>query len=113
MSPTDPRWPGRERKFADLSFEMIPNTESMEDCFERVKPLWEERIQKELNVGHTVLVIGHKTSLLGVIKHLQGKSTILSSITIRIWPKLRLSFRRLEHRRCDKIQASARKSFGL
>ena len=75
MSSSDSRWQNliRDRRYADLSPVTIPRTETIAECFERVKPLWDERISRELSVGHTVLVVGHRTSLLGLIKHLQGK----------------------------------------
>jgi broad specificity phosphatase PhoE len=72
MLITDPRWPGRLRAYADVAPENIPRSESLSDVTRRVKPLWENKIRKELQVGHNVLVVGHGSTLLGLIKHIQG-----------------------------------------
>jgi 2,3-bisphosphoglycerate-dependent phosphoglycerate mutase len=72
MNPDDPRWPGRDRKFADLAPEQIPATESLVECMARVKPLWEDKIKSELENGHNVLVVGHGSTLRGLVKHIQG-----------------------------------------
>lgn len=66
------RWPGRDRRYSDISPERLPCTESLSECIERVGPLWEKRIKPELSVGHDVLVIGRGASLRGLVKHIQG-----------------------------------------
>ena len=65
---TDPYWPGRDRKYADLTMEQIPRTESLLDCMERTFPLWEKKITNELNNGRNVLVVAHANTLRGLVK---------------------------------------------
>lgn len=63
-----PYWPGRDRKYADLTPEQLPRTESLMDCMERTEPLWEEKIQYELKKGRNVLVVAHANTLRGLVK---------------------------------------------
>lgn len=54
----DPYWPGHERKYADLSSDQIPQTESLYDCMKRTAPVWEKKILYELRNGKNVMVVG-------------------------------------------------------
>lgn len=65
---SDTRWPGRDRKYADLTMEQIPLTESLLDCMERTYPLWEKKIKYELMNGRNVLVVAHANTLRGLVK---------------------------------------------
>lgn len=67
MTPQHVYWHGRERKYASLPPSLIPKTESLQDTFNRVTPLWESHILKDLRAGRNVLIIGHRTSLRGLI----------------------------------------------
>jgi 2,3-bisphosphoglycerate-dependent phosphoglycerate mutase len=62
MTEDHPYYPGRERKYADLTKEQIPLTESLLDCMERTIPLWENKIAYELLKGRNVLVVAHANS---------------------------------------------------
>jgi 2,3-bisphosphoglycerate-dependent phosphoglycerate mutase len=62
MTEDHPYYPGRERKYADLTKEQIPLTESLLDCMERTIPLWENKIAYELMEGRNVLVVAHANS---------------------------------------------------
>jgi 2,3-bisphosphoglycerate-dependent phosphoglycerate mutase len=68
LDPKDTYWPGRERKYADLTSEQIPLTESLLDCMERTTPLWENKIKVELSRGRNVLVVAHANTLRGLVK---------------------------------------------
>jgi 2,3-bisphosphoglycerate-dependent phosphoglycerate mutase len=65
---TDAYWPGRDRKYADLTIDQIPLTESLYDCMERTIPLWEQKIKYELEQGRTVMVVAHANTLRGLVK---------------------------------------------
>lgn len=62
MAESHPYYPGRERKYADLTKDQIPLTESLLDCMERTIPLWENKIVYELMEGRNVLVVAHANS---------------------------------------------------
>ncbi len=68
MSETHPHWHGQERKYADLSAEELPLTESLQDTMDRTTPLWETRILPDLKAGKNVLIVAHANSLRGIVK---------------------------------------------
>lgn len=68
VKTSDPFWPGRDRKYADLTIDQIPLTESLLDCMERTFPLWENKIKYELMNGRNVLVVAHANTLRGLVK---------------------------------------------
>lgn len=68
LEKSSPYWPGKDRKYADLTAEQIPDTESLMDCMERTEPLWEDRILYELKQGRNVLVVAHANTLRGLVK---------------------------------------------
>ena len=61
-------YPGRDRKYADLTRDELPVTESLLDCMERTKPLWDNKILFELKKGRNVLVVAHANTLRGLVK---------------------------------------------
>lgn len=68
LQPVDQYWPGRERRYADLSADQIPLTESLSDCMDRCTPVWEQKIMYELRRGKNVLVVAHANTLRGLVK---------------------------------------------
>ena len=64
----DYHWPGRDRRYSDLSMEQIPLTESLLDCMERTKPTWDDKIKWELRMGRNVMVVAHANTLRGLVK---------------------------------------------
>ena len=68
MTSDHPYWHRNERKYEDINPDDIPLTESIADCFERVKPLYENDICQKLKDGKNILVIAHANSLKGIIK---------------------------------------------
>jgi 2,3-bisphosphoglycerate-dependent phosphoglycerate mutase len=74
LKPSDPFWPGRDRKYADLSYDEIPLTESLSDCMERCLPIWQEKILFELRSGKNVLVVAHANTLRGLVKVIDNVS---------------------------------------
>jgi 2,3-bisphosphoglycerate-dependent phosphoglycerate mutase len=68
VSVRDEYWPGRERRYSDLSIEQIPLTESLLDCMSRTEPVWEDKIKWELRSGKNVMVVAHANTLRGLVK---------------------------------------------
>ena len=66
LAPSDPRSPAAEEKYASLSQDEIPLTESLETTIARVRPCWEERILPALRLYDTVMVVAHGNSLRGL-----------------------------------------------
>lgn len=63
LSLDDPRYPGNDPRYAFLSFEELPLTESLKDTIARVSPCWEEIILPRLRHYDTVLIAAHGNSL--------------------------------------------------
>lgn len=72
MKKTDPYYPGNDPRYADIDIEDIPLTESLLDCQERTRPLWEYKIKTDIENGESVLVIAHTNTLRGLIKQIDG-----------------------------------------
>ncbi len=73
MKKDDVYYPGNDRRYDDLGEDQIPLTESLMDCMERARPIWEYGIAKELEKGNTVLVVAHTNILRGLIKVVDGE----------------------------------------
>jgi len=76
MTKDHPHWHHDERKYLDydLSSDSFPLTESIADCFDRVLPLYQERILPNLISGKTVMIVGHLNSIRGLMKHIDNLS---------------------------------------
>ena len=72
MKKTDMYYPGNDPRYADIDVDDIPLTESLLDCQERARPLWEYKIRKDIENGSNVLVVGHTNNLRGLIKQIDG-----------------------------------------
>lgn len=74
LDPGDPRFPGHDRRYAGLSAEELPLTESLEDTVARFLSYWHGKIVPELEAGLRVLIVAHGNSLRALVKHLDGIS---------------------------------------
>ena len=62
-----------DERYAELGSN-IPKTECLKDVLDRMMPLWDKEISKDLLSGKTVLVTAHGNSLRALVKHLDGIS---------------------------------------
>lgn len=67
LTPDDDRFPGKEAKYAMLSADELPLTESLKTTIERVRPCWEELIVPALQLYDNVLVAAHGNSLRALV----------------------------------------------
>ncbi|MEZ4228864.1 MAG: 2,3-diphosphoglycerate-dependent phosphoglycerate mutase [Polyangiaceae bacterium] len=74
MDPSDPSWPGRDPRYADLDPKDIPATECLKDTVERFLPYWEGTVAPQIRAGKRVLIAAHGNSLRALVKHLEGIS---------------------------------------
>lgn len=74
LTPDDPRHPGKDRRYADLSPEELPLAESLKDTIARFLPYWHGTIVPEIQAGRRVLIVAHGNSLRALVKHLDGVS---------------------------------------
>jgi len=70
----DPRYPGHDRRYADLSPAELPLAESLKDTVARFLPYWHETIVPELKAGRRLLLAAHGNSLRALVKHLDNVS---------------------------------------
>jgi 2,3-bisphosphoglycerate-dependent phosphoglycerate mutase len=74
LTRDDPRWPGHDRRYASLSPDEIPLTESLKDVLERFMPLWYDEIAPHIQQGQRVLIVAHGNSLRALVKYLDDLS---------------------------------------
>ena len=74
LEADDPRYPGHDRRYSDLSKEELPLTECLKDTVARVVPYWENVICPEIRAGKRVIIVAHGNSLRGLVKHLDNVS---------------------------------------
>ena len=74
LTPDDPRYPGREPRYAGLSPQELPCTESLQDTVARFLPYWHATIAPALQRGERVLMVAHGNSLRALVKYLDTMS---------------------------------------
>jgi 2,3-bisphosphoglycerate-dependent phosphoglycerate mutase len=72
LNPEDDRYPGHDRRYANLSAAEIPLTESLQDTERRLWPYWQNAILPLLKEGANILVVAHGNSLRALVKNLDG-----------------------------------------
>lgn len=70
LTRDDKRWPGHDPRYATLSDEELPLTESLKTTIGRVYPAWTELIAPALRLYDTVIVAAHGNSLRALAKML-------------------------------------------
>lgn len=71
---SDPRYPGNDPKYKDLSVSELPKTENLIDTIKRVVEYWNTDIKKDLLDGKKIIVVAHGNSLRGLMKYLDNLS---------------------------------------
>ena len=74
LSPDDPRFPGNDRRYADLGPDELPTAESLKDTIARFLPYWHDEIAPAVRSGRRVLIAAHGNSLRALVKYLDGVS---------------------------------------
>jgi 2,3-bisphosphoglycerate-dependent phosphoglycerate mutase len=74
LSPEDPQHPSRDRRYADLTPEEVPLTESLKDTVARFVPYWHSSIAPDIKTGKRVLIAAHGNSLRALVKFLEHTS---------------------------------------
>ena len=72
LKTSDPRYPGNEAKYADLSPDEIPLTECLKDTVARVLPYWHDVITPTIKSGKKTLISAHGNSLRALVKYLDN-----------------------------------------
>lgn len=74
LDPADPRFPGHDRRYADLDADELPRAESLKDTVARFLPYWNRVIAPTVTDGQRVLIAAHGNSLRALVKQLDGIS---------------------------------------
>ncbi len=70
LDSDDPRHPKFDPRYASLTADELPATESLELTLKRVLPYWFKEIVPMLKSGKRVLIAAHGNSLRALVKHL-------------------------------------------
>jgi 2,3-bisphosphoglycerate-dependent phosphoglycerate mutase len=70
LAKDDPRYPGHEARYADLTESELPLTECLKDTVARFLPYWHEVIAPTIRSGKRVIVAAHGNSLRALVKYL-------------------------------------------
>ena len=74
LTPEDPRHPSHDRRYAGLSKQELPLTESLKETVARVVPYWQQTIAPQVKAGKRVLIAAHGNSLRALVKYLDNIS---------------------------------------
>lgn len=74
LERADPRFPGNDRRYADLDPRTLPTTECLKDTVERFLPYWQDAIVPALLDNKRVLIAAHGNSLRALVKYLDNIS---------------------------------------
>jgi 2,3-bisphosphoglycerate-dependent phosphoglycerate mutase len=74
LEKTDPRYPGKDPRYQELSDTTIPLTESLKDTIARFVPYWEDAIVPTIKAGKRVIIAAHGNSLRALVKYLDNVS---------------------------------------
>ena len=74
LTADDPRFPGHDPRYRELSPAELPLTECLKDTVARFLPLWHETIAPAIRGGEKVLMVAHGNSLRALVKYLDNIS---------------------------------------
>jgi len=74
LTSDDPRFPGKDRRYAGLTAKDLPRTESLKDTVARFLPYWHDTIAPTVRSGKSVLIAAHGNSLRALVKYLDNVS---------------------------------------
>lgn len=74
LAEGDERLPDGDPRYAALTPDQLPRTESLKDTVARVVPYWHEAIAPQIRAGKRVLISAHGNSLRGLVKFLSDVS---------------------------------------
>jgi 2,3-bisphosphoglycerate-dependent phosphoglycerate mutase len=74
LEKEDPRYPGHDIKYKELSPTNMPKGESLKDAMNRVLPIWQQNIIPEIRKGKNVIVVGHGNMIRALVRELDKLS---------------------------------------
>ena len=74
MEKDDPRYPGLDARYSDLSEAELPLAENLNATIDRVIPYWKEIITPLLLMDKKIIIAAHGNSLRALVKYLDKLS---------------------------------------
>jgi 2,3-bisphosphoglycerate-dependent phosphoglycerate mutase len=74
LGEDDQTHPSNDRRYKDVSRDLLPGTESLADAVARVVPYWQHDIAPLIIQGERIIIVAHGNSLRALIMHLDGMS---------------------------------------
>jgi len=74
LKTTDPRYPGEDPRYRNLTPDEIPVTESLKNTVERFLPYWHDTIAPSVKQGNKIIISAHGNSLRALVKYLDSLS---------------------------------------
>lgn len=71
---TDERHPKFDRRYASLTPEQMPATESLKITLDRVLPYWHSTLAPDIKSGRRVMIVAHGNSIRAMVKYLDDMS---------------------------------------
>ncbi|AKJ41934.1 2,3-diphosphoglycerate-dependent phosphoglycerate mutase [Pragia fontium] len=72
LTKEDERYPGHDRRYANLKPSELPVTESLATTIERVIPYWSDIIKPRIASGERVIIAAHGNSIRALVKYLDN-----------------------------------------
>ena len=70
LTRDDPRYPGKDPRYASLKSSELPLTECLKDTVARFLPYWQDVIAPSIKTGKRVIIAAHGNSLRALVKYL-------------------------------------------
>jgi 2,3-bisphosphoglycerate-dependent phosphoglycerate mutase len=74
LTEDDPRFPGKDPRYASLTKDELPLTESLKETVARVVPYWHKHIVPDIKAGKRIVIAAHGNSLRALVKYLDDMS---------------------------------------
>jgi len=74
LEKSDPRYPGTDPRYQDLTAQELPLTECLKDTVARFLPYWHETIAPAIVSGRRVIIAAHGNSLRALVMYLDNVS---------------------------------------
>src|SRR5258708_10195736 len=74
LEPGDPRYPGKDRRYAAMLPSDIPVTACLKDTVARFLPHWNDGIAPQVKAGKRVIVVAHGNTIRALVKYLDNVS---------------------------------------
>jgi 2,3-bisphosphoglycerate-dependent phosphoglycerate mutase len=72
LTPDDERFPGKDRRYSDLTAAELPLTECLKDTVARFLPFWHDSAVPAIKAGKQVIIAAHGNSLRALVKYLDN-----------------------------------------